>query len=656
VAGTVLLAGGVAVAPGAAAGGGGVQQQVRSDTAPVEPTEIRWLSSDLARFAWLYRKSHKISAGRNVAVFEYVDNDGNLQMKAMASGESENNGGHSERNLIAWLKKQGIPLENVRRVYSDLEPCEIPGGYCKKAIATQLKNVREVTYAIAYTGDKASRAAAIRKMKRLIRQTMSFEHKLRQAFKGAKKGGCVDPALLTRRDAGSVGSDRRIALAAQTAAQNPCEDGDDSQVPPSGLAQELSDPGGIDFSRLELRYLSDVGSGGGLKYAFQAPATADGDRKSATGLANTQEASNAFFTWLELSPSTFWVNLNPNEPDRIIDPDLGRTDAGRVMLQADLTLKKTTGRLIHPDSELGARFWRQLSGKCLSFRTWIVPSPATVYTKRNELYILKAPLNVQMETQYLKVRGAESAVSCAEQSESVQAQNEALFRSLILPKVIKAVNTAPEYAELRRIYLSRVAAEWYRKLSERENTTYAEMIDKGDISAYTTQHDWKPIDTFNQYVESYKKGEFKVTHKTRKGDYLYTNTYIYGGVDLSNVPFTSLTAAQLNATAPDLTRNISRSLSRPMTDAEHDQVWLGGEAVTKPGGSASGSSGAADTHATPIKSGTGNGGTQWWLFLLLGAVAVLTGSAFLRQRRRRVTGVQRQVGQASRRDDFHDYL
>lgn len=656
MAGTVLLAGGVAVTPGAAAVGGQVHQQVRSDTTPAEPDEIRWLSTDLARFAWLYRKSHKISAGRNVAVFEYIDNDGNLQMKAMASGESENNGGHSERNLIAWLKKQGIPLDNVRRVYSDLEPCEIPGGYCKKAIATQLKNVREVTYAIGYSGDKASRAEAIKKMKRLIRQTMSFERKLRQTFKGAKKGGCVDPALFPRHGDSSLGSGRHIALAAQAAAADPCEDADDSKAPPSGLMQQLSDPGGIDFSRLELRYLSDIGSGGGLKYAFQAPATADGDQNSDTGFTNTQEASDAFFTWLELRPSTFWVNLNPNEPDRIIDPDLGRTDAGRVMLQADLTLKKTTGRLIHPDSELGARFWKQLSGECISFRTWIVPSPATVYTKGNELYILKAPLNVQMETQYLKVRGEKSAVSCAKQPESVQAHNEELFRSLILPKVVEAVNTAPEYADLRRVYLSRVAAEWYRKLSERESTTYAEMIDNGDISAYTTQHDWKPVDTFNQYVDSYKKGEFKVTHRTRKGDYVYTNTYIYGGVDLTNIPFTSLTPAQLDATAPDLTRNISRSLSTPMTDAAHDQVWLGGEAVTKRDAGTSDSGGAADTQATPIKSGTGNGGTQWWFFLLLTALAVVTGSAFFRQRRRRTTSPRQQVSRPSRGEDFRDYL
>ena len=31
------------------------------------------------------------------------------------------------------------------------------------------------------------------------------------------------------------------------------------------------------------------------------------------------------------------------------------------------------------------------------------------------------------------------------------------------PRVQHAVNSAPEYAALRRVYLSRIAAEWYRR-------------------------------------------------------------------------------------------------------------------------------------------------------------------------------------------------
>ncbi|MCX4734528.1 hypothetical protein [Streptomyces sp. NBC_01363] len=340
-----------------------------------------------------------------------------------------------------------------------------------------------------------------------------------------------------------------------------------------GLARALGpkNAGGIDFTRLELRYLSDSG---GLRYAFKAPVTAKGS--SLTGLANAQQASDSFFTWLQLEPSTFWVNLNPNEPDRIIDARLGRTDTGRIMLQADLMLKKTTGKLIHPDTSLGATYWRSLKGSCTSFRTWIVPAPATVYTTGDKLHILKSPLDVQTETQYLKQRGGSDATSCKKQSEAVQEHNESAFRRLILPRVVDAVNTAPEYADLRRVYLSRIAAEWYRDLSTRQRTTYGRVIDSGDISAYATRQKWKPRDTFDAYVRSYTKGEFNVKKRTRKGDYLYTHTYVYGGVDFTNVRFNRVTSA-----SPALTDDVDHSLTEPTKS--RDGIWLGGEAPPTPG-------------------------------------------------------------------------
>ncbi|MFE3380246.1 hypothetical protein [Streptomyces anulatus] len=356
--------------------------------------------------------------------------------------------------------------------------------------------------------------------------------------------------------------------------------GEEIQQKAGGLAQGLAagarDAGGVDFTRLELRYLADPGPGNGLRYAFQAPVVASGKGNSLTGLADARTASDSFFTWLQLEPSTFWVNLNPNEPDRIIESRLGRTDTGRVLLEADLMLKKTTGKLIHPDTKLGASYWRSLSGECTSFRTWIVPAPATVYAKGDELYILKSPLNVQMETQYLKQRGGSGAVSCPQQSAQVQEHNESLFRRMILPHVVKAVNTAPEYADLRRVYLSRVAAEWYRELSLRKSTTYGEMIDDGDVDAYVTREKWKPRDTFDAYVRSYTKGEFKVTHRTRKGDYIYTNTYIYGGVDFTNVRFTSLSDDQMKTSWPTLAENVGQSLDAPTKDRAKGQAWLGG--------------------------------------------------------------------------------
>lgn len=115
------------------------------------------------------------------------------------------------------------------------------------------------------------------------------------------------------------------------------------------LAKELSDPaealdpGGIDFTSLQLSYVSLGGPHKGeVQYAMNsdgAPVTSN----SSTGLQTAQQDSNAFFTWLTLSPRSFWVNLAPNYPPRVIDPSFALTDAGRVLLQSDLLLQGVGG-------------------------------------------------------------------------------------------------------------------------------------------------------------------------------------------------------------------------------------------------------------------------------------------------------------------------
>jgi hypothetical protein len=340
----------------------------------------------------------------------------------------------------------------------------------------------------------------------------------------------------------------------------------------NGLAQALAEPnvaspGGIDFSHLQLDYLSDPGDGSGLQYAFEAPESASGGGSASGALGTAGLASDAFFVWLELDPSADWVNLNPTEPDRVVDAQMGRTDMGRVMLQADLALKKDVGALIHPDTALGSEFWSEIEGDCLSSRVWVVPSPAQAYSSGDQLYILKAPLNVEMETRYIQMpAGQTAAVSCPRQSAATQAHNEALFRSLVLPKLVNMVNTDPSFADLRTIYRSRVAAEWYRDLSASRRTTYADLIDQGDIGQWTTKTGWTPAATFDQYMTSYTKGDYHVTQTVTKGDEIYTYSYTYGGVDLTEVPLTQVSSATFAAEDPGAAHSAAQSLTSPTTD------------------------------------------------------------------------------------------
>ncbi|WP_159054742.1 hypothetical protein [Streptomyces dysideae] len=393
-----------------------------------------------------------------------------------------------------------------------------------------------------------------------------------QAASASLSGGRGQQAAFTVRS-GAVQADCHDGGAAKA--------GGAAGIPESGLVKALSEPfaqapGGIDFSSLQLRYLSDPGDGSGLQYSFQAPTSTTGGTSPVTGVNAAGLTSDAFFVWLALDPSTFWVNLNPTEPDRIVDADMGRTDVGRIMLQADLRLKKDVGRLIHPGTALGKEYHARRKGTCMTSRVWIVPEPADVRRDGDKLYILKAPLKVRMESEYIDLPAGQGAAGdCPQEDQATRAHNEALFRSLVLPKLTKLVNTGSYYAELRRVYLARVAAQWYRDLSAARQTTYGDLIDKGDINSWITRTSWKPTDTFDQYVRSYTRGDYRFTRKVTKGNYIYTYTYVYGGVDLTSVPLRQISDSSFDARYSGLTKDIDASLTKPTGGDGSGALWLG---------------------------------------------------------------------------------
>ncbi|HEY1177073.1 MAG TPA: hypothetical protein VGF17_13030 [Phytomonospora sp.] len=391
--------------------------------------------------------------------------------------------------------------------------------------------------------------------------------------------------------------------------------------------------GGVDFSTLELRYVSDTydgGFGSGVDYAYSVDA-AEGVDVAYGGRESAQLASDAFFTWLALPTDTFWVNLNPDEPDRVIDEKFGTTDAGRVLLQADLDMKKIVADFIHPDTESGADYWERLRGeaKCISMRQWIVPKPAVVKDGGDELFILDAPLEVKMEGEYLESKGAGGSAGCSGQSRADTDFNEGVYADRILPKVEEAVNTAPEFADLRRVYASRVAAEWYRDRSEAKTTAYSDIIDSGDVSAWPARKDWDPKDVFDAYVESYTDGEFNVERRTRQGAYIVSTTYIYGGVTFFDVPSRSVGDDEFAARHPALSTAVGEAMFAPATEEGAAEVWLGGRSTERP----------LWDPLPPPASPLGN--PFFWALSTLPVVAWLAVGVFLWRRRKPAAGTTR---------------
>lgn len=397
--------------------------------------------------------------------------------------------------------------------------------------------------------------------------------------------------------------------------------------------------GGIDFSSLELRYLAEPDEGGGLRYAFTAQ-PGSGEQSAGTGLATASQQSDAFFVWLSLPPSTFWVNLNPSEPDRVVDGRLGQTEVGRILLEADLELKRTVAQLIHPDTPTGAQFWSSLgagdgSETCFYFRQWIVPAPASVYEDDGELYILDAPLTVQLESEYLDERNTGSPVdACPELDSATEERDESLFRSLVLPQIEQAVNEAPEYADLRRVYLSRVAAEWYRQRSLHHATSYGDLVDSGNVNPWMSSDAWSPRDVFDAYVDSYTNGEFDIARETQEGDVTTTNMYFYGGVDFTNLRFDELDLTAVDDRSPGLTRAVQDSIDRQSTDASGG-LWIG-SAVTPaavPDANEPSTRPPATPADGPARLQPDKDATRPWLPVGVGVVAALAVARRIRVRR-----------------------
>lgn len=349
----------------------------------------------------------------------------------------------------------------------------------------------------------------------------------------------------------------------------------------SGLASALSSPtyGGVDFSSLQLRYLSDR-AGSGVQYAFSAKAAQKGlDQDSRAGVSALVESMADLRTWLVLSPDKFWVNLNPGEPDRIIDAKLGQTNAGRALLEADWQMKQTEGKLLNPKTSFGAEYWRRLGGSsgqvCYSSRMWIVPGDVEVREDGDSLYVLNAALNVKAKAEDVAGLGQ---TSCNADPAST-AGNERLEQEMVVPKIVKAVNTDPEYAPLRRAFLARVVAQWIRdRHAGGHSTSFDKLIDSGDVGPASLHGTWQPKQVYDAYLHSINDGDFTYKRTTRVGNTIITYVMRIGGVDFSKLPSKKLSAAEMDRQVPQLSQTVRQAAGQPAT-ATDGSVWLGDRAA-----------------------------------------------------------------------------
>jgi hypothetical protein len=427
-------------------------------------------------------------------------------------------------------------------------------------------------------------------------------------------------------------------------------DGPPPPTPNGGGAGVAASPdlGGVDFSQVELRYLVEGEADGGSFLASSVRGIPSREELAASPGEGAELTWNSFLVWLSLPNDTFWVNLNPNEPDRVIDSRLGQTEVGRVLLEADLQLKKDTAQLTDPRTDTGKAFWngldncasaKQQSGNEaapqleLSHRTWIVPGEVTVYSDANQVYVLDARLDVRLESEYAEVSGGDNAVETSE----FRRCGEALLKELVLPELIDNVNTAPQYGELREVFYSRVVAEWYKDQHQGQGGLFGDLVDTGDVRAFPSQPGWTPQDTYDRYVKCVNPDETEdecgynvtVEEKTQEGDVTTTkrSQYVSGGIDLTRIPLSQVSSDELVRQQPEAAEQVADAILLGMYPGQ-DDYWAG-EALFVPGSSTDTPAVAPDEESSAVDSDQGRSPIVWFVGVgVVGVLAAVAGAGY----------------------------
>ncbi len=199
--------------------------------------------------------------------------------------------------------------------------------------------------------------------------------------------------------------------------------------------------------------------------------------------AESRNLSEFFYSALTAPEDDHWVNLSPDEGNRMLAPSLQGTGLGRAMLEGDYRLKRLSASLLHPDSETGRAYWREVFARArkelghtsLNYstfqRVWIKPDYATLYTGALGADFDWAPPPRENETQ-LWVADCRLKVECAHEflgaysegsAEEAHRTNElcsAVFDEMVVPVIEREVNEGRNFAITRQLYHSVILAVW----------------------------------------------------------------------------------------------------------------------------------------------------------------------------------------------------
>jgi len=305
----------------------------------------------------------------------------------------------------------------------------------------------------------------------------------------------------------------------------------------------------------------------------------DSEKIRSSELTNSvRDPLKFFYTGLAIPNESFWVNLRPDSADKIIDDYLAMTDVGKILLEADLELKKDLARATFPSTSEGKEYWNKIYNKIeevygydsgnvstsINARIWITPGEVIVCEDQNSAYIYKAALNVSTEAAYLSNKQAQKSED--NRALLINDYSSKLMQELILPKISKEVNTGKKYAALRQVYYSLILAQWFKRKFYGAGGLYPYLIDRRNLTGLTSDKRWTKDTYFKEYKKSLKEKEYDLQVQVFNLMGRSVRTYSTGGVDLSGI-FPGANYSQAGASSASLTRDIPTDLfSPPLTD------------------------------------------------------------------------------------------
>ncbi|MCR4337666.1 MAG: hypothetical protein NUV91_07680, partial [Candidatus Omnitrophica bacterium] len=220
-----------------------------------------------------------------------------------------------------------------------------------------------------------------------------------------------------------------------------------------------------------------------------------------------------FLASLTVPQEDLWVNLSPDEPDRIIPHEFGKTSMGQELLVQDYILKQITASLMNPEEKIGQEFWQKIYKEAQQrygttqiplntfHKVWIVPQRAQVYENEAVAVVTNAHLKVMLESDYWK----EFKKSKIQENDD-QFTSE-IVREIILPVLEEEINEGEHFAPIRQIFHSLILAIWFKE-NLKESLLGKVYVGRNKVGGVDSEEIAAKEKVYEQYLDAFKKGVY----------------------------------------------------------------------------------------------------------------------------------------------------